>query len=72
VEPLEYLAPFLQVIKTPETSGTVTDVALSAALKFLGSRLLGEQLRGRCCRWSPEGAMQRRPVPAPLCTARWA
>lgn len=44
VEPLEYLAPFLQVIKTPETSGTVTDVALSAVLKFLDNRLLGEHI----------------------------
>lgn len=42
VEPLEYLNPFLQVIKSPETSGTVTDVALMAVLKILQSNMLGK------------------------------
>jgi len=42
VEPLEYLAPFLDVIKSPETSGTVTDVALNSVLNILRSNVLGE------------------------------
>ena len=41
VDPSDYLTPFLQVIKSPETSGTVTDVALMAVLKILKSDMLG-------------------------------
>lgn len=43
VEPLEYLTPFLDVIKSPETSGNVTDVALTAVYKILQGNLLGKR-----------------------------
>lgn len=41
IEPLEYLKPFLEVIKSPETNGTVTDVALSSVLRILQANILG-------------------------------
>lgn len=39
--PLVYLEPFLHVIRSPETSGVVTDVALSSVLNMLEAGLLG-------------------------------
>lgn len=42
MEPLEYLAPFLEVIKSPETSGPITAVALTAVNRFLERDILGE------------------------------
>ena len=37
VEPLEYLAPFLEVIRSPETSGPITGVALTSVRRLLAS-----------------------------------
>jgi hypothetical protein len=41
IEPLEYLQPFLEVIKSPDTNGAVTDVALSSLLRILHANILG-------------------------------
>ncbi|PRW57821.1 ARF guanine-nucleotide exchange factor GNOM-like [Chlorella sorokiniana] len=41
VEPLEYLTPFLETVKSPETSGPITLVALSALHKILARGVLG-------------------------------
>ncbi len=48
VEPLEYLSPFLEVIKSPETSGPITAVALTSVNKFLERDILGA---GPQCWW---------------------
>lgn len=42
VDPLEYLNPFLEVIKSPETSGPITGTALTAIYKFLTRDIIGE------------------------------
>lgn len=55
VEPLEYLSPFLEVIKSPETSGPITAVALTAVNRFLERNILGAcwasrvALAQKCC-----------------------
>lgn len=41
IEPDIFLAPFLEVIRTDETTGAVTSLALSAINKFLSYGLLG-------------------------------
>lgn len=41
VDPLEYLAPFLETVKSPETSGPITLVALSALQKIIARGVLG-------------------------------
>lgn len=41
MDPLEYLAPFLETVKSPETSGPITLVALSALQKILARGVLG-------------------------------
>lgn len=40
-----FLTPFLEVIRTDETTGAVTSLALSAINKFLSYGLLGIELR---------------------------
>ncbi|VEL31942.1 unnamed protein product [Protopolystoma xenopodis] len=40
LEPIVFLAPFLDVIRSPETTGPVTGLALTAADKFLAYGLL--------------------------------
>lgn len=46
VEPLDYLTPFLQVIKSPETSGPITGIALTSVHKFLTENIIGKH-----CYW---------------------
>lgn len=41
VDPLEYLGPFLEVIRSPETSGPITGVALSSVCRMLDEYTLG-------------------------------
>ena len=43
VRPLEYLAPFLEVVRSPETSGPITAVALTSIRRMLEENILGEQ-----------------------------
>lgn len=44
VQPLEYLAPFLKLVREPEVSGPITGVALTALWRLLSSGVLGEIL----------------------------
>jgi hypothetical protein len=44
VDPLEYLTPFLETIKSPETSGPITLVALASLNKIISRGILGEPL----------------------------
>lgn len=44
VDPLEYLAPFLETVKSPETSGPITLVALAALHKIISRGILGARL----------------------------
>ena len=44
--PLEYLSPFLDVIKSPETSGPITAVALTSMHRFLERDTLGAAAAG--------------------------
>ena len=41
VRPLEYLAPFLEVVRSPETSGPITAVALTSVRRMLEENILG-------------------------------
>lgn len=41
IDPNVFLAPFLEVIRTEETTGAVTSLALSAINKFLSYGLIG-------------------------------
>lgn len=41
VHPLEYLSPFLETVKSPETSGPITLVALSSLHKIISRGILG-------------------------------
>ena len=41
VDPLDYLTPFMEVIRSPETSGPVTGVALTAVARFLDAYIIG-------------------------------
>lgn len=41
IEPNIFLAPFLEVIRTDETTGAVTSLALEAINEFLSSGLIG-------------------------------
>ena len=45
VEPLLYLGPFLDVIKSEDTTGPVTSLALSAVYKFLHYGLIGNMIK---------------------------
>jgi hypothetical protein len=42
VQPLEFLAPFLKLVREPEVSGPITGVALTALWRLLSSGVLGE------------------------------
>lgn len=41
IDPIIYLAPFLEVIRSEDTTGPVTNIALSAVNKFLSYGLIG-------------------------------
>ena len=41
IDPMEYLTPFLEVIRSHETSGPVTGVALTAVSRFLDAYIVG-------------------------------
>lgn len=43
VDPMEYLTPFIEVIRSPEISGPITGVALTAVSRFLDAYIIGEQ-----------------------------
>jgi len=38
---MEYLAPFLEVVRSPETSGPITAVALTSVRRMLEENILG-------------------------------
>ena len=40
---MEYLAPFLEVIRSHETSGPITGVALTSVCRMLDQNILGAQ-----------------------------
>lgn len=42
IDPNVFLAPFLDVIRTDETTGAVTSLALASINKFLSYGLIGE------------------------------
>ena len=42
VEPLTYLDPFLEVIRSPETSGPITGVALTSVRRLLEDYTFGD------------------------------
>lgn len=44
IDPNVFLAPFLEVIRTEETTGAVTSLALSAINKFLSYGLIGKEV----------------------------
>eukprot|EP00887_Chlorella_sp_A99_P008000 scaffold12.g8000.t1 len=46
VEPLEYLSPFLEVVRSPETSGPITLTALTSLLKLIRRDVLGASASG--------------------------
>ncbi|KAK9918480.1 hypothetical protein WJX75_004379 [Coccomyxa subellipsoidea] len=46
IEPLRYLGPFLEVIRSPETSGPITGVALTSVRRLLDQYLFGEAASG--------------------------
>lgn len=46
VEPLEYLEPFLEVIRSPEVSGPVTGVALAGLNRMLSKYIFGDSDKG--------------------------
>lgn len=41
VHPLEYLTPFLKLVREPEVSGPITGVALTALWRLLSSDFIG-------------------------------
>jgi len=45
IMPNEFLAPFLAVIRSEETTGPITGLALTSVNKFLSYGLVGEPLR---------------------------
>lgn len=44
IDPNVFLAPFLEVIRSEETTGQITSLALSALNKFLSYGLIGKEL----------------------------
>lgn len=46
IEPLEYLSPFLEVVRSPETSGPITLCALTSLLRLLRRGVLGAAALG--------------------------
>lgn len=49
VDPLEYLSPFLEVIRSAETSGPITAIALSSVNKIISHDLIGEPAAWATC-----------------------
>jgi len=49
VMPNEFLAPFLAVIRSEETTGPITGLALTSVNKFLSYGLVGEFICCVCC-----------------------
>ena len=49
MDPLEYLTPFLETVKSPETSGPITLVALAALQKIIARGVLGGCWVGAGC-----------------------
>ena len=49
VEPLTYLEPFLEVIRSPETSGPITGVALTSVRRLLEDYTFGNAPRDQLC-----------------------
>lgn len=49
-EPNVFLGPFLEVIRSEETTGQITSLALSALNKFLSYGLIGEPQMPITCR----------------------
>lgn len=45
LDPSTYLSPFLEVIRSKETTGPVTSLALSAIHKFLSYGLIGKRYK---------------------------
>ena len=45
VAPSEFLSPFLEVIKSEDTTGPITGLALTSVNKFLSYSLVGEYLQ---------------------------
>ena len=43
VDPMEYLTPFIEVIRSPEISGPITGVALTAVSRFLDAYIIGNR-----------------------------
>jgi hypothetical protein len=60
VAPLEYLGPFLEVIRSPETSGPITGVALTSVCRMLDEFTLGARSGAPPARRAR--APQRRPA----------
>ncbi|KAK9828895.1 hypothetical protein WJX72_002652 [[Myrmecia] bisecta] len=46
VDPLEYLQPFLEVIRSRETSGPITGIALTSVGRMLDQYIIGEVVSG--------------------------
>jgi hypothetical protein len=44
VQPLEFLSPFLKLVREPEVSGPITGVALTSLWRLLSGGILGELL----------------------------
>jgi hypothetical protein len=42
VQPLEFLTPFLKLVREPEVSGPITGVALAALCRLLSAGAVGE------------------------------
>lgn len=42
VDPMEYLGPFLEVIRSPETSGPITGMALTSLCRMLDNFIMGK------------------------------
>lgn len=42
VDPMEYLTPFIEIIRSPEISGPITGVALTAISRFLDAYIIGD------------------------------
>ena len=51
VTPNEFLAPFLAVIRSEETTGPITGLALTSVNKFLSYGLIGEHFYYLCHVW---------------------
>lgn len=68
VDPLDYLNPFMEVIRSPETSGPVTGVALTAVARFLDAYIIGHLLQPQI----PQSEVQpsRCSMCMPICCAR--